>query len=78
MLDVLRRGQRWWTAIVVVAVGGVFAVFIGLGGNPLKGGGGPDAVIQVGDYRVGLAEFERVRQAREEEFQEEWNALFGR
>jgi peptidyl-prolyl cis-trans isomerase D len=70
MLDVLRRGQRWWTAIVVVAVGGVFAVFIGLGGNPLKGGGGPDAVIQIGDYRVGLAEFERVRQAREEEFQE--------
>jgi len=59
MLETFRRGQRWWTAAVVVFVGGVFAVFIGLGG-PLQSGSGAD-VVRVGDYRVGLDEYERVR-----------------
>ncbi len=69
MLDVLRRGQRWWTAIVVVFVGGVFAVFIGLGGGPLRGTGG-GTVVAVGPYQLGVVEFERVRAQREGEFRE--------
>lgn len=69
MLDVLRRGQRWWTALVVVFVGGVFAVFIGLGG-PLQGPGGGGAVVVVGPYQMGIAEFERDRAQREEQFRE--------
>lgn len=60
MLEVLRRGQRWWTAAVVVFVGGVFAVFIGLGG-PLRSGRGQSLIV-VGDVRVGPGEFERARQ----------------
>lgn len=68
MLDVLRRGQRWWTALVVVFVGGVFAVFIGLGG-PLQGGGS-NTVVQVGPYRMGVPEYERVREQREKQLQD--------
>jgi hypothetical protein len=68
MLDIIRRGQRWVTALFVVVVGGVFAVFIGLG-QPLRSGGG-NAVVQVGPYRIGPAEFERTRAQREEQFRE--------
>jgi peptidyl-prolyl cis-trans isomerase D len=59
MLETFRRGQRWWTALVVVFVGGVFAVFIGLGG-PLQSGSVTDLVV-VGDIRVGPGEYERTR-----------------
>jgi peptidyl-prolyl cis-trans isomerase D len=68
MLDIFRRGQRWWTAAVVVFVGGVFAVFIGLGG-PLRGGGG-NTVVQVGPYHLGISEYERIRTQRDRELQE--------
>jgi hypothetical protein len=68
MLDIIRRGQRWVTALFVVLVGGVFAVFIGLG-QPLRSGGG-NSVVQVGPYQIGLAEFERTRAQREEQFRE--------
>ena len=50
MLETFRRGQRWWTAAVVVFVGGVFAVFIGLGG-PLQSGS-EEYLVVVGDVRV--------------------------
>jgi peptidyl-prolyl cis-trans isomerase D len=69
MLDIFRRGQRWWTAAVVVFVGGVFAVFIGLGG-PLRGGAGGNTVVQVGPYRMGISEYERVRAQRDRDIQE--------
>ena len=59
MLETFRKGQRWWTAAVVVFVGGVFAVFIGLGG-PLQSGSGEYLVV-VGDVRVGVDEYERAR-----------------
>ena len=69
MLDVFRRGQRWWTAAVVVFVGGVFAVFIGLGG-PLQSGDNR-TLIQVGPYRLGASEYDRVRAQRDREIQED-------
>lgn len=68
MLEILRRGQRWWTAAVVVIVGGVFAVFIGLGGPLQSGGGG--TVVQVGPYHIGISEYERVRAQRDQQLQE--------
>jgi peptidyl-prolyl cis-trans isomerase D len=68
MLDIFRRGQRWWTAGVVVFVGGVFAVFIGLGG-PLQSGS-DGTVVQVGPYRLGASEYDRVRAQRDREIQE--------
>ncbi|TFG94084.1 MAG: hypothetical protein E4H11_07420, partial [Myxococcales bacterium] len=67
MLRFLRRGQRWLTALIVVGVGGVFAVFIGVGA-PLQGGGA--AVVGVGPYQFGISEFERERQQREEQYRQ--------
>jgi len=59
MLKILRGGQRWLTALFIIAIGGVFVFFLGLGG-PLSGG--PSlTLIEVGPYRFGTNEFERVR-----------------
>ncbi|MDJ0847827.1 MAG: peptidylprolyl isomerase [Myxococcota bacterium] len=69
MLEFVRRGQRWLTALVVAFVGGVFAVFIGLGGGPLRGGAA-GAVVTVGPYQLGIYEFERVRTQREGEIRD--------
>jgi peptidyl-prolyl cis-trans isomerase D len=68
MLRFLRKGQRWLTALFVAAVGLVFAIFIGIGA-PLQRGRG-DAVVGVGPHRFGLADFERERAQREEQYRE--------
>jgi peptidyl-prolyl cis-trans isomerase D len=69
MLRFLRKGQRWVTAVLVVGLGTVFAVFIGVGGGPLemrRGG----AVVGVGPYQFGITEFQRERAQREEQYRE--------
>ena len=68
MLRFLRRGQRWLTAVIVVGVGAVFAVFIGVG-EPLQMGGG-NAVVGVGPYQFGASEFDRERKQREEQYRQ--------
>ena len=68
MLDLLRKGQRWVTALFVIGIGGVMVFFIGLGA-PLQGSSG-DALVQVGPYAYGFREFERVRAQRESQYQE--------
>ena len=63
MLDVIRRGQRWITAIFVVGIGLVFAVFIGGGpGRPNQG----NTVIVVADQRISVDEFYRMRDRQEQ------------
>ena len=64
MLDTLRRGQRWLTGLFVLVVGGVFVVFIGLGG-PLRGRHAASTLVKVGPYEYGRETFERVRERRE-------------
>jgi peptidyl-prolyl cis-trans isomerase D len=68
MLDMIRQGQRWFTAILVVGVGGAMVVFIGLGG-PLRGSSG-SAVVEVGSHRFGLREFERARAQGESQYRQ--------
>jgi len=68
VLETLRRGQRWLTALFVLAVGGVFIFFIGLGG-PLRGRR-DSSIVQVGPYEYGPDVFERVRERRETQIQE--------
>ena len=68
MLDLMRRGQRWLTAIFVASVGLVFAVFIGVG-SPIQRGS-EETVLQVGPHRIGIAEFERTRKQREEQLRD--------
>lgn len=68
MLKILRQGQRWVTGLFVLAVGGVFVFFIGLGA-PLQRSS--TAIVQVGDAEFGLREFSRVRSQRESMFQQQ-------
>jgi len=68
MLDMIRKGQRWMTAIIVVGVGAVFAIYMGTG-SPQRGRS-PNAVVQVGPYQVGIGEFERTRTRQEEQYRQ--------
>jgi peptidyl-prolyl cis-trans isomerase D len=68
MLRFIRRGQRWLTGLIVLGVGGVFAVFIGIGA-PLRSGPG-GSVVAVGPYHFGVSEFERERKQREEQYRQ--------
>ena len=68
MLDILRKGQRWMTALFVLGIGGVMVFFIGLGA-PLQGSS-RNTLVQVGRYQFGITEFERVRGQRESQYQE--------
>ena len=73
MLDVIRRGRRWLTALFVVGIGGVFAVFIGVG-SPLQPGG--DSIITVGQHQIGIQEFLRTRQSTEQRYQDAFGDSF--
>ena len=68
MLETLRRGQRWLTGLFVLAIGGVFILFIGLGG-PLRGHR-DSSIVQVGPYEYSRDVFERVRERREAQIQQ--------
>lgn len=68
MLDTIRKGQRWLTALIVVGVGAVFAVYMGIG-NPRRGGS-PNAVVTVGPYQIDVPEFERTRELQERQYQQ--------
>jgi peptidyl-prolyl cis-trans isomerase D len=68
VLDTLRRGQRWLTALFVLAVGGVFVLFIGIG-QPLKGRN-RNTIVQVGPYEYDHIQFQRVRERRANALQE--------
>ena len=68
MLDTLRRGQRWLTALFVLAVGAVFVLFIGTG-QPLQGRRA-NTIVQVGRYEYDRNDFERIRERRETQIQE--------
>jgi parvulin-like peptidyl-prolyl isomerase len=71
MLRILRSGQRWLTAILVLGIGTVFVVFLGLQGGPSNFSSAGSHVVKVGSYEFGVPEFERVRERREESIREE-------
>ncbi|MCH7709337.1 MAG: SurA N-terminal domain-containing protein, partial [Myxococcales bacterium] len=67
MLDVIRRGQRWVTAIFVVGIGSVFVFYLGGGGGIQRGG---DALIQVGEIRIDNYEYGRFRDQQEQRYRD--------
>ncbi|MEM7410643.1 MAG: peptidylprolyl isomerase [Myxococcota bacterium] len=73
MIQMFQR--RWLALLVVIFVGGVFAVFLGLQG-PLNLSGTGTEIVKVGDYRFGLNEFERVRARRQALFEEQLGGQF--
>ena len=68
MLGTIRNGQRWLTALIVVGVGAVFAIYMGTG-NPRRARS-TTAVVQVGPYQIGVPEFERNRTQQEEQYRQ--------
>ena len=82
MLESMRRGQKWLTAILVALVGGVFVFFMGLGQPLQPGGPSQGTVVQLGDIRLAQADFLRVRSqqadAYREQLGEQLNSKVGR
>jgi peptidyl-prolyl cis-trans isomerase D len=70
MLRILRSGQRWLTAILVLGIGTVFVIVFGPQG-PSSSSSSGSHVVKVGPYEFGISEFERVRERREAAIQEE-------
>jgi peptidyl-prolyl cis-trans isomerase D len=69
MLRILRSGRRWLTALLVAGVGVVFVVFLGIQG-PMDFASS-QRLVKVGPLEFGAAEFERVRERREQMIQSE-------
>src|SRR5262245_23948981 len=69
MLRILRSGQRWLTALLVAGIGAVFVVFLGIQG-PMEFAN-TQRLVKVGPLEFGTAEFERVRERREQAIQSE-------
>jgi len=68
VLEVLRRGRRWGTAVVVVLVGGVFVIYFGLGGPVQCAPAG--SVVAVGDRTFHREDFLRIQERREAQIRE--------
>lgn len=69
MLDRIRKGQRWLTAIFVFSIGLVFVFFLGLGGSTPGGGtiaSGGDEVVVLDDERIRMNDYLRVRRQQED------------
>jgi peptidyl-prolyl cis-trans isomerase D len=71
MLDSFRRGQRWLTLLLVTFIGAVFVFFMGVGSNFGPGNPTGNAVVELGDIRMQIADFQRLRQRQDELYQEQ-------
>jgi len=70
VLDSFRRGQRWLTAIFIVAIGIVFVFFLGLGGPVSGPTASPGVVVELGKVQVNQADFQRVRAQQQQRLQD--------
>lgn len=69
MLRILRQSQRWLMAAVILLVGGVFVLYLGLGGPP-GAPGGDFTVVAVAGRRYGPRDLQRVRENQERQYRE--------
>ena len=58
MLESIRRGQRWLTLLLVAFVGAVFVFFMGVGGQPGVGTPSGKTIIELGDFRLDLRDYQ--------------------
>jgi len=71
MLESIRRGQRWLTAILVGAIGLVFIVFFGPWAGQQVPTTSADSVVEVGDLVVDGNDFYRVREQQTRRLREQ-------
>ena len=71
MLKSIRKGQRWLTLLLVALVGAVFVFFMGVGGQPGVGTPSGKTVIELGDFRLDLRDYQRLRASQEQVFREQ-------
>ena len=74
MLETLRSGQRWITAVLIGLVGFVFVLFLGFQGSLHSGAAG--AIVTVGPYSFDFRDFERARGRREAMLQQQLGDQF--
>ena len=69
MLQIIRRGQKWLLWLVIIFIGGVFTLYLGLGGggNPAND---PLTVVQVGTRSFDVRDVERLRLAQERQYRD--------
>ena len=75
MLESMRKGQRWLTGLFVLVIGGVFVFFMGLG-QPLTGGPSQGMVVELGDFRLTVADFQRVREQQADQYRDQLGDQF--
>jgi peptidyl-prolyl cis-trans isomerase D len=77
MLESMRRGQRWLTLLLVTFVGAVFVFFMGVGGGfgPQQGPAG-NAVVELGETRLMLSDFQRLRALQEQTYSDQLGDQF--
>jgi peptidyl-prolyl cis-trans isomerase D len=68
MLQILRRGQRWILAVVILVVGFAFVFFLGSGGGTPFGGPPQQVAIAAGDRQFDYRDFDRVRESLVQEY----------
>jgi len=76
MLESIRRGQRWLTLLLVAFVGAVFVFFMGVGGQPGVGTPSGKNIIELGEFRLDLADYQRLRTRQEQVYREQAGDAF--
>jgi len=78
MLESIRKGQRWLTLLLVIFVGGVFVFFMGSGSGFGGRQGAPsgNAVVELGEFRMAMADFQRVRAQQQRVYEEQLGDQF--
>lgn len=71
MLESIRRGQRWLTLLLIAFVGGVFVFFMGVGGGLQPGSPTGNNVVELGDIRLDIQDFFRVRAQQEQAYRDQ-------
>ena len=68
----MRKGQRWLTVIFIAVIGGVFVFFMGTGAPLTNPGPSGNAIIQAGHIQVFPSDYYRIREASQEQWQEQF------
>ncbi len=76
MLESIRKGQRWLTLLLVAFVGAVFVFFMGVGGQPGVGTPTGKSVVELGDFRLALSDYQRLRVQQESAYREQAGDAF--